>query len=340
MPVGEFANEPCLTGVAGGGRAGLLDAALLHWSERCGQCPTPANPVAVAFSGGVDSSALLHRAHALWPGAVRAIHVNHGLQTSASAFEAHCASAARQWGVPLRVSRVSVQRQAGDSTEEKARQSRYAALAQVAAEWGVSSVLLAQHADDQAETVLLALSRGSGVPGLAAMGTSVEHAGVRFDRPWLGIRRREIADYVKSSGVLAIDDPSNADTRFSRNRLRHNVLPVLEAEFPFVVTALGRTARHCAQANDLLLALAREDAGAVGTPPRLAALRALSPARRANALRAWLVESAGRAPSTAQLDELCKQIAAATTRGHSIHLRIVTGWVHRQGDCLAYGEAE
>ena len=313
-----------------------LDAALWQWSVAQGSVPVSERPLAVAFSGGVDSSALLHRAHAMWPGAVRAIHVNHGLQASAADFEAHCVSVAQHWGVPLRVVRVRVQCGAGDSVEEQARQSRYAALAREAASWGVGRVLLAQHADDQAETVLLALSRGSGVPGLAAMGSSVVHSGLRFDRPWLDVRRRDIADCVRALGLSAIDDPSNADTRFSRNRLRHRVLPVLEAEFPAVVTALGRTARHCAQANELLLALAQEDAAAVGSPPRLAALRALSPARRVNALRAWLVACAGRAPSTAQLDELCKQIAAATTRGHAIHLRIVTGWVERSDDCLVY----
>lgn len=290
----------------------------------------------MAYSGGVDSSALLHRAQAVWPGAVRAIHVNHGLQAGAPVFEAHCVAVAEQLGVPLQVCGVAVRLSTGDSTEEKARQSRYAALAEAARAWGVSTVLLAQHADDQAETVLLALSRGSGVPGLAAMGAEVSHEGTAFARPWLDIRRRDIDLCVQALALPVIDDPTNADTRFSRNRLRHKVLPVLEVEFPSMVAALGRVARHCAQANDLLLALAREDEVLVGTPPRLAALRALPPARLANVLRAWLVRQAGRAPSTAQLDELCKQIRAASTRGHAIRLRTVTGLVERQGNELVY----
>lgn len=314
----------------------MLDAALTRWSTQTNSSPTVERPLAVAYSGGVDSTALLHRAQAVWPGAVRAIHVNHGLQSGAPAFEAHCVVVAEQLGVPLQVCRVDVRLSAGDSTEEKARQSRYVALAQAARAWGVSAVLLAQHADDQAETVLLALSRGSGVPGLAAMGAAVSHAGMAFARPWLRIRRLDIERCVQALALPVIDDPTNADTRFSRNRLRHNVLPVLEAEFPSMVDALGRVARHCAQANELLLALAREDEVCVGTPPRLAALRALPAARLANVLRAWLVRQAGLAPSTAQLDELCKQVSAASTRGHAIRLRTVTGLVERQGSVLVY----
>lgn len=313
-----------------------LDGALTAWAQATGIAPSAVAPLAVAYSGGVDSTALLHRAQWLWPGAVHALHVNHGLQALAPDFEAHCVRVCAQWGIPLTRLRVDVPLRVGDSLEEQARLSRYQVLARAAQHIQAQVVCLAQHADDQAETVLLALSRGSGVAGLAAMGRHTLHGGVVFERPWLQIRRRDIDACVATLGLPAMDDPTNADTRFSRNRLRHGVLPTMERAFPSVVVALCRTARHCAQANELLMALAQEDMALVGSPPLLSALRALSDGRRANVLRAWLLSEAGRAPSTAQLDELCKQIAAATTRGHRISLRMVTGWVERRGAALGY----
>ena len=313
-----------------------LDARLRACVEASGALPTAQAPVAVAFSGGLDSVVLLHRAQALWPGAVCALHINHGLQAQAAAFEAHCQRVCAQWGVPLTCAHLNLALRPGDSLEEQARVSRYQALAAAAQQVGAPTVWLAQHADDQAETILLALSRGSGVPGLAGMGARAVHAGWVFERPWLSLRRRELAAVAAALDLPFMDDPTNADTRFSRNRLRHDVLPAAERAFPSMVAALCRTARHCAQANELLAALAQEDLAAVGSPPLLAALRALPGARLANTLRAWLVAEAGRAPSTAQLDELCKQITAATTRGHHIHLRVGAGWVNRQGGVLLY----
>jgi tRNA(Ile)-lysidine synthase len=141
---------------------------------------------------------------------------------------------------------------------------------------------------------------------------------------------------VSVQGLAFIDDPTNADTRFTRNRLRHDLMPVMTRAFPSMVEALGRTARHCAEANQLLQALAQQDLLTAGQPPKLAHVQSLPAARQANLLRQWLVEEAGRAPSTAQLDELRKQIAAATTRGHRIHLRVGSGWVQRQGNVLVF----
>lgn len=309
----------------------------MAWVGRHGlQPPTPDQPLAVAFSGGLDSTALLHEAASLWPGAVCAIHVNHGLQALAGEFEAHCRRVCGAWGIPLAVQGVAVRCLPGDSVEEQARLSRYAALGASARALGAQVVWLAQHADDQAETVLLALSRGSGVAGLAAMGDRSQHADIVFGRPWLGVRQSLLRAYVSEQGLAFIDDPTNADTRFTRNRLRHDLMPVMTRAFPSMVEALGRTARHCAEANQLLQALAQQDLLTAGLPPKLAQVQSLPAARQANLLRQWLVEEAGRAPSTAQLDELRKQIAAATTRGHRIHLRVGSGWVQRQGNVLVF----
>ena len=130
---------------------------------------TPPLPLAVAFSGGADSTALLFAAARTWPGQVHAIHVHHGLQAAADDFARHCQEVCETLDVPLHLVRVDARHESGESPEDAARKARYSALAQSAASLGMKSVLLAQHADDQVETLLLALSRGAGLPGLAAM---------------------------------------------------------------------------------------------------------------------------------------------------------------------------
>ena len=132
----------------------------------------PSFPVAIAFSGGADSTALLHAAAQAWPQRVQAIHVHHGLQPAAQAFASHCEKLCSDLGVPLHIRAVDARHAAGESPEDAARKARYRALAGAAAEAGAATVLLAQHADDQVETLLLALSRGAGLPGLAAMPAS------------------------------------------------------------------------------------------------------------------------------------------------------------------------
>jgi tRNA(Ile)-lysidine synthase len=313
--------------------AGLLQDWLMRYKVAE---PTASAPLLVAYSGGLDSTALLSVAHGLWPGAVRALHVNHGLQSLAPVFEAHCTSVCALRGIPLDVQRVRVALVAGDSTEEQARQSRYQALADAALRWRGTAVWLAQHADDQAETVLLALSRGAGVPGLAAMGGQMRQHGVCFGRPWLTVRQAQLRAHVVQAGWPWMDDPTNTDTRFTRNRIRHEVMPALLAAFPAMVETLGRSARHCAQASELLEQTAQQDLMLVGMPPRIEVLKSLTPSRQANVLRHWLQQVAGRAPSTVQLDELRKQIAAARTRGQRIHIKVAAGMVVREGAVLQY----
>lgn len=313
-----------------------LRSALIGWSRRSGWVPpTSEHPIAVAFSGGLDSTALLAVALQVWPGAVHALHVNHGLQAAADGFERHCRRTCTDWDVPLTVMAVSVVRHRGDSVEEQARTARYAALADAARSVEATGVLLAQHADDQAETLLLALTRGAGVAGLAGMGDSSLRGGVAFARPWLQLRQHALREAAVAHGWSFVDDPTNGDVRYTRNRIRHGLLPELSKSFPAAVDVMSRTARHCAEATVLLDEMAREDAMRIGSPPRIQALQALSSARQANVLRFWLVGEFGRSPSTAQLDELRKQLAAATTRGHRIRIRVASGWVVRTGEVLS-----
>ena len=295
--------------------------------------------MAVAFSAGADSTALLLAAHERWPGRVIAFHVHHGLQAAADGFEAMARATCEQLGVALHSVRVDARPEAGQSPEDAARQHRYAALADLASAAGVKTVLLAQHADDQAETVLLALSRGAGLPGLAAMPDRFERHGVVFGRPLLELPSAGLRAWLEASGQPFVDDPSNADTRFTRNRIRARLMPAWDTCFPGFRPMLARSARHAAQAQGLLEELARIDLAVTGMPPALAALQALSTERQGNALRHWLRLQHGVAPSETQLQELLAQVADCRTRGHRIAIKVADGVVRREGDQLQFSQA-
>lgn len=294
----------------------------------------PELPLAVAFSGGADSTALLLACAKKWPGQVRAIHVHHGLQAAADDFERHCTLLCARLGVPLNVKRVDARHAAGESPEDAARRARYAALR--GAMGDARSVALAQHADDQVETMLLALSRGAGLPGLAAMPARWERDGVTYHRPLLGVPGAELREWLRAEGTGWIEDPTNADTGFTRNRIRARLLPALEEAFPQFRETFPRAARHAAQAAELLEDLARQDLAATGVPPDIGALQALSRARRGNVLRHWLKASHDAAPSAAQLEELLGQVEACTTRGHKLRIKVASGFVERDGATLRY----
>ena len=298
----------------------------------------PELPLAVGLSGGADSTALLVAAAQKWPGQVRAIHVNHGLQAAAAVFEAHCVQLCSALQVPLVVQRVDARHASGQSPEDAARQARYqafdAALAEDSALGAIKSVALAQHADDQVETMLLALSRGTGVAGLAAMPAQWQRTGRPWYRPWLQVPGSTVRKWLRQSGQTWVEDPSNSDERFTRNRIRARLLPALEAAFPAFRDTFGRTASHAAQADALLQEVAEQDLLLVGAPPQIKALQVLSRARQANVLRHWLRVHHHTTPSTAQLAELLDQVAACTTRGHSLRLKVGRGFVVRQGAVL------
>jgi tRNA(Ile)-lysidine synthase len=293
-------------------------------------------PVGVAFSGGADSTVLLLAAVRRWPGQVQAIHVHHGLQHAADDFEAHCRKACAELAVPLHVRRVDARHLPGESPEDAARQARYPALARAAQDAGLRAVLLGQHGDDQVETLLLALSRGAGLPGLAAMPPEFQREGLVFVRPLLALSARAIRAWVAQQGIAVVDDPSNADTAFTRNRIRHVLLPALEQCFPQYRETFARSSRHAAQAQELLEAVAAEDLARMGGAPAIAALQALPRARQANVLRHWLRSAHAAASSAAQMDELLDQVADCRTRGHGIRIKVGKGFVERQGERLAY----
>lgn len=297
---------------------------------------SPELPVAVAYSGGADSTALLLAAASHWPGQVHAIHIHHGLQAAADDFVRVCESVCAGIKVPLQVVRVSASAAAGDSPEDAARRARYAALAAGALGLGAGGVLLGQHADDQVETLLLALSRGAGLPGLAGMGAQFEREGMQFYRPLLQTPAAVLRDWLVQQNIPFVDDPTNTDERYTRNMIRARLLPVLADAFPQFRDTFSRSARHAAQAHELLLEVAAQDLALVGSPPAIKSLQALSKGRQANVLRHWLLQAHGATPSAAQLEQLLLQVAACTTRGHDLDIKVGSGHVTRAGKVLAW----
>ena len=302
---------------------------------------SPGLPFAVALSGGADSTALLLACAQRWPGQVRAVHIHHGLQEAADGFEAHCRALCLQLALPLAVRRVQAGPVSGQSPEDAARRARYLALAEaVHNEWPeVHDVALAQHADDQIETLLIALSRGAGLPGLASMPAHWHRQGLNWHRPWLAVPGSALRDWLQSQGQSWVEDPSNADQHLTRNRIRAQVLPALSKALPAYRATFARSAAHAAQAQEVLNEVAKHDLTQVGVPPRIEALQQLSRARQALVLRHWLRQHHATTPSTAQLQELLDQVAACTTRGHRLHLKVGQGFVQRQAGHLSWTKA-
>ncbi|NMM05823.1 MAG: tRNA lysidine(34) synthetase TilS [Polaromonas sp.] len=297
--------------------------------------PYLALPIGVAYSGGADSTALLLAASQCWPGQIQAIHIHHGLQAAADDFVRVCQSVCADRKVPLHVVQVAAGHAPGESPEDAARRARYAALAGTATQSGLGGVLLGQHADDQVETLLLALSRGAGLPGLSGMAPQFERGGVMFYRPLLQISASSLRGWLMQQPIAFVDDPTNLDERYTRNRIRARLLPALAEAFPQFRTTFARSARHAAQAQALLLEVAQQDLLLVGLPPAIKVLQALSQPRQANLLRHWL-QLQHATPSAAQLDQLMVQISACRTRGHQIRLKVGGGHVSRVSAVLHY----
>jgi tRNA(Ile)-lysidine synthase len=295
--------------------------------------------IAVAYSGGADSTALLHAAAAQWPGRVTAIHVHHGLQAAADDFVRHCEATCSAIGVPLHAVHVDAKNASGESPEDAARKARYGALAGTALKLGLPIVALAQHADDQVETLLLALSRGAGVAGLAGMPAEFERFGVRFVRPLLGLGAQDIRDELDASSIGYIHDPTNDDLGYTRNKIRHRLLPVLADVFPHYRETFARSARNMALAQESLALAATESIAFTGNPPKISALQSLPRASQGNVLRHWLKTQFGATGSEAQMNELLDQIADCTNRGKGIRIKVASGFVERCGPVLAFSAA-
>ncbi len=277
-------------------------------------------PLCVALSGGQDSMVLLDalaRLREMLATPLSALHVDHGLSPNAPAWAAFCARQCESRGVALRIERVNVGSTHGRGLEAAARTARYAAFARQPVDY----LALAHHRQDQAETLLLRLLRGAGVRGLAAMRAVRELTLPEADtarriillRPMIEIDKAILQDYAVRHGVPWCTDESNSNTDLDRNFLREEILPRLAARFPHYAVTFARAAQNLAQANELIDEFTAFDRGVCENAGRLRldALRALTPARAANAVRGFVREYAGVALTAAQTDELLRQLGLA-----------------------------
>lgn len=280
----------------------------------------PYGALLLAFSGGLDSTVLLDALTALRDGddvldgadapALRAVYVHHGLSRHADRWAAHCAHECRRRDVAFSTAHVVVVNGTPEGLEAAARSARYQALA---ATLGDDEVLLtAQHQDDQAETLLLALKRGSGPYGLAAMAADAPFRGRRLVRPLLEFGREDLKAYARARGLCWIEDYSNSDLRFDRNFLRLRILPPLRKRWPKFSAVAARSAQLCAEQERLLDELLAETLKALTLPDgslRLTALTAMSDIRRSAVLRRWLASRGVRMPSRQKLTRLWQEVA-------------------------------
>lgn len=277
----------------------------------------PTGRLLTGFSGGLDSSALLHALASL-PAArargLKAIHVDHGLHPDSSRWADHCRDVCAALGVPLHVARVDVVG-GGDGPEAAARRARWAAFRDHATTDDI--LVLAQHRDDQAETVLLRLLRGAGPTGLAAMRPwSEREDGLRVWRPLLATPRSTLQAHADRHHMRWLDDPSNAATEFDRNHLRLEVLPLLRQRWPRVDAVLAQAAERMADARAieqdaatrLLARAATLCPEMIALPPLLAAPR---PQRWA-ALRAWLARHGVVVAGAARLARIDRELIEAS----------------------------
>ena len=286
-----------------------------HLLQQLAQLPA-AQRYWIAYSGGCDSHVLLYAMAALREQLavpIHAIHVNHGLQSQAAEWEKHCQQVCDRLAVPLEIARVDAASAAGESPEEAARKARYAVFRESLQDNDL--LLMAHHQDDQAETLLLQLMRGAGVKGLAAMPMLSALGRGRLARPLLDFSRAVLHHYALQQGLQWIDDPSNTDTRFDRNYLRHAVMPLLHQRWPATGHTLSRVAGHMAESATLLQVLAEQDwqrCRVAGKRLAVAALGTLDKARVRNLLRYWLVEVCGlRMPDSKHLNRIVAEVLPA-----------------------------
>ncbi len=324
------------------GEIEAVHAALLRWRASVSDKPR----VCVAYSGGMDSSVLLHALVALraqFPAMeLTAHHVNHGLSKNAKHWEAHCERVCGALDVALHISAVHVDLTGGIGVEAAARNARYGAL-RASAQASDTVVALAHHARDQAETVLLQLLRGAGADGLAAM----PDAAPPFARPLLGIEKSIIESYANLRRIEYVTDESNLNSRFARNRLRKYVWTGLIDAFPNAERTLSRSAQLQEEASQLATDLAEIDLARCSMPGvaeralSLAAWCALSTARRRNLLRHWLATCGIPTQSFARICEWERQLQSERpTQQIALRHRSFRGAIRRYRDRIEYVEEE
>ncbi len=301
--------------------------------------PPAARRCWVAYSGGVDSTVLLHALAQMRPQLpgteLVAVHVDHGLQPDSADWASHCVGVCRALGVPCHTLRVQAKALRGQSPEAAAREARYRALADLLGE--DQMLCTAHHQDDQAETLLLQLLRGAGPAGLSGMAQRRRFGRGWLIRPLLAFTRTELRDFARARGLTWVEDTTNSTTTPDRNYLRHEVMPVLRARWPGLSRVLARSAKHCAECTLLGDRLAESDLAAVAaaSPGTLAAdrLLALDAARQRNVLRFWLRAQGLPMPPAARLESLRTDLLSARADRNPV-ARWTGAEVRRYQGCL------
>lgn len=287
-----------------------LDSATQPSTQRLAQTPK----LLLALSGGLDSSVLLHLLATLKPllgFELYALHVHHGLSPNADAWATLCEQQCQSLHVPVTVTQVSVDTTSKLGIEAAARLLRYQALFDARRVIQADFVVTAHHQDDQAETLLLQLLRGAGVKGLSSMAAVDQTRNLM--RPLLGASRQSLYDYAMQHGLAWCDDESNDNTRYERNFIRHDVMPILQERYPSVQSVITRTASHLAEASELLAQLAEMDAQHLVANDSicLRGLEQLGIARAKNLLRWWFAQHKLAMPTSDHLSEMLQQLLNA-----------------------------
>jgi tRNA(Ile)-lysidine synthase len=289
-----------------------LDIALKNFCEQQGFART----YWIAYSGGLDSHVLLHLFAKLknsFPLQLKAVHINHSLSPNANSWQLHCANVCSELAIEFVTVTVQAKALSGESPEEKAREKRYEVLSGLLAPNDL--LLTAHHQDDQAETLLLQMLRGSGPKGLAAMPVMKPCGAGLQARPLLSFTRAELSEYAKTQQLVWIEDESNGDINFSRNYLRREIMPLLKTRWPSVTETFARVASHCAEMQTLCDEMGAADlALAAGSMPdtlSVSYLLTLSPARQRQALRMWIKQLNHLVPDTIKLQQIQREILNA-----------------------------
>lgn len=293
-----------------------LSEALSRFSAAGGSQPAPDHPLVIAFSGGLDSTVLLHGVvRAIGAQAVVAAHVDHGLQPLSKTWVEHCAAESAALGVRFVGLRALGSPAHGDSIEQWARGERYRLLFKAAGDLGAAALMTAHHADDQLETLLLSMARGSGLDGLTGIAESDCREGVALLRPLLTVTQSQLAREAKHLGLRWVDDPSNLDLNLARNAVRHRLMPVLREVLPDLPGQLPATIGLLRQARATLQRLAEEDLRGVSSGLRAGlqmldrvALARLAAPRRDAVLRAWVRGLGCLPPPQARLQAMNDQL--------------------------------
>ena len=298
----------------------------------------PKTPLVIAYSGGVDSQVLLHALVKLkqakkFPNLMTVCHVNHGLSVNAAAWQNFAQKACQKLNVNFIVCQVNVQNQPQQSLEALARESRYQALKSIYTEQ--SLIITGHHRDDQAETFLLALKRGAGLKGLSAMAFETEQGKDILIRPLLDISRAEIVNYANDNMLIWVEDESNSDTRFDRNFIRQQIMPLLSERWPSITQTINRSSSHCLEGQLLLDELAEQDLTSCQLNKQslsVSELSKLSTARFNNLIRYFLAQHNYLMPSTEQLAQVYQQLFANEDKNPTV--KVANNYLRRYKNAL------